>query len=292
MEGQLKKIAIILVIIIISIASISCNNATNTDNNKIIVAVGIVPEATFVKQVAGDLVDVVTLIPPGNSPANYQPSAMEMGQLSDALIYFTMEMPTESANILPKVNDFNSDIKIVNLRTIVSQKYELVKNKEAINPHLWLSPKRAIVMVQTISDELQKLDPKNKEVFENNANEYIKKLEQLDDNIRKSTRDMKNKSFLIYHGSYAYFAKDYGLNMIAIEIEGKKATASEMQRVIDLAIQNNIKTVFYQEEFDDVQAKTIAAEIKGRVQKVSPLSPDYINSLMDFVIALNKQEVQ
>ena len=125
-----------------------------------------------------------------------------------------------------------------------------------------------------------------------NDAERLKKLEQLDSDIKTSTQDMNNKSFLIYHGSYAYFAKDYDLNMIAIEIEGKKATASEMQKVIDLAIKNNIKTVFYQEEFDDIQAKTIAAEIKGQVQKVAPLSPDYINSLMNFVIALNKQEVK
>ena len=94
---------------------------------------------------------------------------------------------------------------------------------------------------------------------------------------------------MIYHGSYTYFADDYGLEMISLEVAGKQATAAEIQEVIEHAMEENIKVVFYQDEFDDNQAKTVAAEINGRVEKASPLSKDYIGALNDFVSILERQ---
>lgn len=269
------------------------------------VAVGIVPEAAFVQAVAGDLVNTVTMIPPGNSPANYQPTATEMQQLSDAVIYFTLQMPTEQANILPKITDFNQNVKIVDLREAVAAVFPLLITEEeeeeaegveehdenhhdhgGVDPHVWLSPRRAIVMVQTIADELSAMDAVNAETYQANAADYIASLEALDLRIQEKLALIQNKTFLIYHGAYGYFADDYGLTMIAIEIAGKQATAEELQHVIDLARENNINTVFYQDEFDDSQAATVAEEIGGVVQNVAPLSMDYIQGLEDFVNAL------
>lgn len=287
----MKKLLVISYMILLIFIITSCNKS-NIEDSKIIVAVGIVPQATFVEKIAGDLVTIVTLIPPGNSPANYQPLAKEMQKLSNAKIYFTMQMPTEEANILPKVKDFNEEIKIINLRDIVSLKYPLITSSEhndeehGVDPHIWLSPKRTVLMVQEIANELSILDPTNKEIFQKNAKKYIEEINDLDKTIKETTLSMNNKSFLIYHGSYLYFADDYNLKMIAIEIEGKKATAKEMQHVIDTAKNSDIKVVLYQEEFDDTQARTIAREIGGQAQKVSPLSPNYIESMIQFANAL------
>ena len=266
------------------------------------VAVGIVPEAAFVQAVAGDLVDVVTLIPPGYSAANYQPSAGEMQALSEADVYFTMQMPTEEANILPKVGDFNPDMLIINLRDAAAAVYPLLTSTDhheagqsgedaaIVDPHVWLSPKRAIVMVRAIADTLCSLDKAHEKIYQENADAYIEKLEDMDDKIRKITSALNNKSFLIYHAAYAYFADDYGLDMISIETQGKQATAAEMQHVIDLARQDGIRTVFYQQEFDDNQAKTVAEEIGGTVRETAPLSADYIGNLTALANALAESE--
>jgi zinc transport system substrate-binding protein len=302
----MKKTLSILTSVLLLASMLACSSAAaeNTADGGITVAVGIVPEETFVKAVAGDLVSIVTLIPPGNSPANYQPTAMEMQALSDAAIYFTLQMPTEQANILPKVADFNPDIKIVDLREAVAAVYPLLNTGEeeehetgehetdgqhhhgGIDPHVWLSPKRAKVMVQTIADELSAIDSGNKDVYQANAADYIAQIDALDAEIQEKVSTMSNLTFLIYHGAYSYFADDYGLTMIAIEIAGKQATAEELQHVIDLARENSITTVFYQEEFDDSQAATVAEEIGGAVEKAAPLSVDYIQGLEDFVSAL------
>lgn len=301
------KKAVLLMIAVCMLFSFAACQSASTDGTGLTVAVGIVPEATFVEKVAGDLVDIVTLVPPGNSPANYQPTTAEMQALSDASVYFTLQMPTEEANILPKVSDFNEDIIVVNLRDAVGEVYPMRhmeahshdeegeeheedehdhEGEETVDPHLWLSPKRAIVMVQTIADELSTIDADHSDTYQQNAEDYIAELQGLDGEIQEAVSSLENKSFLIYHPAYGYFADDYGLTMIAIEIAGKQATASELQGVVDYAHQNNITTVYYQEEFDDSQAQTVAEEIGGNAAKVAPLSPDYIQGLREFAAAL------
>ena len=298
----MKKFLLVVVSAIMLLSLAACQSADVTAEPSettpaLTVAVGIVPEAAFVEAVAGDLVSVVTMVPPGSSPANYQPTAAEMQALSDASIYFTLQMPTEKANILPKVTEFNENIQIVDLRAAAAAVYPLLSGDgeeldasatDSVDPHLWLSPKRAMVMVQTIADQLSAVDAANKDTYQANAADYIAQLTALDTEIQTVVSTLANKSFLIYHAAYGYFAHDYGLTMVALENEGKQATAEDMQAVIDYAKQNKITTVFYLEEFDDSQAATVAEEIGGAVQKAAPLSSDYIQGLKDFVSALSK----
>ncbi|MDD2459421.1 MAG: zinc ABC transporter substrate-binding protein, partial [Eubacteriales bacterium] len=218
------------------------------------VAVGIVPLASFVTAVGGEQVKVVTMIPPGNSPANYQPSNLEMQALSDASLYLSLQTPTEKANILPKLKDFNSDINLVDLQQAVGEVFPLRPVSQSIllgepdsahadaagaaqttDHHVWLSPKRAIVIIERIEAELIALDPAHAAEFQANAQAYITSLQTLDQSIRDSFAGLKSRDFLIYHGSYAYFAEDYELNMISIELAGKEATAAELKAIIDYA---------------------------------------------------------
>lgn len=284
-----KLISFILILIIGSIL-IGCSNTTgNINSEKPIVAVSIMPQETFVKAVAGDLVEVVTMIPPGSSPANYQPSPMEMKKLSQASIYFTIGVPAEVDNILPKAKDLSKDMKIVNLEDGVSKIYPHRyfnehhehgdHEHEGHDPHIWLSPKRVKVMIQVIAEELGELDSKNKQIYEDNGEKYISKLDNLDKEIRDILDDLKNRTFIIYHPALGYFAEDYDLDMIPIESEGKKANPNDLKKIIDLAKENSIKVVFYQQEIDGSQAKALAEEIGGKTQQVEPLAPDYIENL-------------
>ena len=304
----MKKLIIIMAVVLsAALAGCSGQSQTQQEDGRIKVAVSVVPEAAFVEAVAGDLVDIVTVIPTGYSPANYQPTTVEMQAISDADIYFVMQVPTEEANILPKIDDFNKELIMVNLRDAVSAEYPLRYitdhghddedaeeeehgDEQAIDPHIWLSVKRAEVMVQVIADELSALDETNREVYQANAAQYIQKLSELDTEIAGIVSTMDNKTFMIYHGSYGYFADDYGLSMISLESDGKAATAARMQEVIDMATEQGITSVFYQDEFDDNQARTIAEEIGGTVVEAAPLSADYINELRNFAEALSNGE--
>lgn len=253
---------------------------TAGSSTKPVIAVSIVPENTFVQAVAGDRVDTVVMIPPGYNPENYAPSPQEMKGLSRADLYFAIGVPAETANILPKIKDFNPDTQIVDLAAAAAAVYpEREFAPGSRDPHIWLSPRRVKVMVETIADELSGLDPDNASLYQSNAEKYMAELDELDENIKTSLQGLERKSFVAYHPAFGYFADDYGLQMVAIEEEGKEATASGIQAVIDMARQEHIQVIFYQAESSSRQADTIARELGGYTEMVAPLDADYINNL-------------
>ena len=147
------------------------------------------------------------------------------------------------------------------------------------DPHVWMSPKRVAVMVEAVRDALIAADDKNAETYRRNAEEYLQKLREIDKKLTDTLSQAKANSFIIMHPSMGYFADDYGLMQVSIEKEGKQATAEHLKAVIDYAKDNNIKVVFYQKEFDNNQAKTIASEIGGEVMELEPLASNYLENL-------------
>ena len=259
-----------------------CASDTAEESASLSVAVSIVPQRTFVEAVAGDLVDVVVMIPPGYSPENYAPTPQQIQDFSRASLYFTIGVPTEAANILPKAQRLNESVEIIPLQGEVDEIYPLHREGEAdgpADPHIWLSPKRVKIMIGAIERELSKLDPDHGDIYHQNAEDYTAQLDQLDADIRAALEGLENKTIIVYHPAFGYFAEDYGLTMIALEQEGKAATARDFQDALDTAKEEGIKVIFYQEEFDSRQAETFAAEIGGEAIEVAPLAPDYIDNL-------------
>lgn len=281
---KISKNLLVFLISISVIFSSGCSILEKSSNKniekKFSVAVSIVPQETFVKEVGGDKVDVITMIPPGKSPENFAPTPDIMEKLSDASIYFSIGVPTEEASILPKIKDFNKNIEIVNMADEVSKVYAERKFVSGgRDPHIWLSPKRVKVMINEIEKELSAKDPANKSFYKTNAENYLNKLDKLDADLKSSFLPLKNKAFICYHPAFGYLADDYGLKMVSLEQEGKEATTEDFQKTIDFAKKEGIKTIFYQAEIDSKQSKTFASEIGGKTEMVDPLSSDYINNL-------------
>lgn len=280
MKHSIKNYLLFIILLLVIYISIGCTQSTDGADDKKIVAVSIVPQESFVKEVAGELVEVITLIPPGSSPETYSPTPKELQKFSQASIYFTIGIPAEEANILPAAKDLSPDTKIVDLASIVSQEYpdrEFAPGER--DPHIWLSPKRVKVMIDVIQKELSALDPENSDTYRKNAEDYKARLDELDANIKEMLKDLQNKSFIVYHPAFGYFADDYGLEMISLEEEGKEATPQRFQELVEIAKSKGIKVIFHQAEVDSRQAKAFAEEIGGRTEKIEPLSPNYIENL-------------
>ncbi len=275
MKNLVKKVALIVLVSCFIISVTACGD--NIENNgKVNVAVSIVPQETFVKAVGGDLVSVVTMIPAGASAENYQPTVKQMAAFEQSDVYFSIGVPAEETNIIPNVGD----VKVVSMVEKVEAVYDSITFENGVrDPHMWLSPKRVIVMIEAICDELSVIDVENKDVYEANAKSYIEELNSLDLTIKDALSNMKNKAFIVYHPAFGYLASDYGLTMYALEEEGKEATVEHLAEMVDFAKENNIKVIFYQAEIDSNQSQTFADEIGGKTSKLEPLSPDYINNL-------------
>lgn len=241
-----------------------------------VIAVTIVPQATFAKAVCGELAEVITLVPPGSSPESYEPTPQQMEQFSKASLYFTIGVPAESAKFMGSVEN----ARIIPLHEEVAAVYpDISFETGGRDPHIWLSPKRAMVMVEAMARELSALDPDNKETYEANAKDYIRQLEELDREISSALEGIANRKFIVYHPAFGYFAQDYGLTMYSLEEEGKEAAPRHLAEMVDLARRENIKAIFYQEEIDASQSRAFAEEIGGKTIQLSPLAADYIDNL-------------
>lgn len=272
----------LMIILSLFLLSGCTDNSKQNNNNeaksdaKPIIAVTIVPEKTFVEAVCGDLAEVITMVPPGSSPENYEPAPQEIEKFSKASVYFTIGVPTEEANILPNAGD----VKIIALQDKVAEIYsDRTFESGERDPHIWLSPKRAKVMVEAIAEEMGNLDEINKETYKQNADQYIQQLDQLDKDIAASLNGVQNRKFIVYHPAFGYIAEDYNLQMYALEEEGKESTIQHLKEMIDLAKKERIKVIFYQEEIDSSQSEAFAEEIDGKTIQLQPLAADYINNL-------------
>ncbi len=275
----MKRLFAILLVLFLALLTVACSG-DDTENGKEesipIVAVSIPPEAAFVKAVAKDLVEVITIIPPGYSPENYEPTPREMVRFSEASIYFTVGVPAESAGILSGVSETT---KVVRLENEVAEQYADLTIDGGRDPHIWLSPRRAKVMVTAIARELSALDPENADAYTTNAEAYIAEIDAADTEVRASLEKAECRDFLVFHPAFGYFADEYGLHMYALEEEGKEATVGHLAEMIDFAKANNIKVIFYQEEIDSSQSRAFAEEIGGVTVMLSPLSEDYTENL-------------
>jgi zinc transport system substrate-binding protein len=273
----MKKIILLAVALAVSISSVFASGSSEAQS-KPLIAVSILPEQTFVEKVVGDKMDIITLVGKGASPENYELTPKERAQFESSKLYFTIGVPTEELTILPYVN---KDTEIISLQDKVDEVYAPIMMGPTRNPHIWLSPKRAILMVTEIADEVSKLDEKNKDYYMANAKSYIQELEQLDEYLASYFSDLDRREFIVYHPAFDYFAEDYNLKVDIIEIEGKETTAKELAALIENAKEAGIKNVFYQAEIADSQSATIAKELGGRAIQLDPLSPDYIENLKE-----------
>lgn len=253
-----------------------------TPTVKIGVAVTLLPQVEFVESVGGDKVDVIVMVPSGASPHTYEPTPSQMTALSDALMYAQVGSGVEfELTWLDNLVAQNEDMLVVDCSTGITLQTTVSEDDEesAMDPHIWMSPQNAQIMVRNIADGLIEVDPDNRDYYEQNRDDYIEELAQLDSEISDGLAVVQNRVFMVFHPAFGYFASCYDLTMLAIEDEGKEPTPAGMAYLIEAAEENNIKVVFASPQYSQQSADSIAEEIGGAVVLINPLAEDYIDNL-------------
>lgn len=285
--------------------------------------VSIVPQKTFVKAIGKDKVDVSVMVKPGNSPHTYEPKPSQMRNLSKADIYFSIGVEFEEA-WLPKFANQNKKMKIVNMSKDIKRipmvahhhhedehehhadhdkdehehhadhdehKHHHHHHHGNLDPHVWISPDNVKVLAKTTLKYLIKIDRKNKNYYEKNYKEFIKHINETDKKIKEIFKNLpKDSKFMVYHPSWGYFAKQYDLVQVPVEIEGKAPKPKEVQELIKHAKEEKIKAIFINPEFSDQLARQIANELHISVISVSPLSENWSQNLIKFSKAIAKKQ--
>lgn len=244
------------------------------------VSVSILPQRYFVERVGGDRVTVNVMVLPGESPATYEPKPAQLEALSDADAYVSIGVPFESA-WLDRIAAANDTMVMVDTTAGI----ERLGGPDNPDPHIWLSPTLVKTQARTIADALAALDPDHGSDYEANLDEFIADIEALDADIRQTLDGVEQRAFMVFHPSWGYFARDYGLEMIPVEVGGQEPSAAELAALVRRAKEENIQVIFAQPEFSTRNAETIAAEIGGEVLLVSPLAEEWLENMREVAAA-------
>jgi zinc transport system substrate-binding protein len=272
-------------------ATAGCGKKTET-TGKTVVAVSISPQAGFVEAVGGDKVDVVVMVPPGASPHTYEVTPDQMTQLSRAKMYAKVGSPVEfELAWMDKLIAVNKSMLVVDCAKGVDLTESQDPDEPGADPHIWLSPKNAKIMVQNICDGLVLVDAANEDCYKKNCAAYLDKLSKLDNDFASDLAEVRNRSFIVFHPAFGYFARDYSLTQIGVEQEGKEPEADYIVRLIKEAKEQDIHVVFVSPQYSTKSAEAIAKEIGGKVVVVDPLSRDFISNMQNIESAM-KQAMQ
>lgn len=287
---------IFFILFIILIFTTGCPQQEK-ESDKINVVVSIMPLAEFAEKVGRDKASVSVMVPPGASPHTYEPTPGQLVKLSKAKLYVKVGSPIEFELVwLDKILSANKDIFVVDVSYGIEFMNVVYKHNHEQNehhyigddPHIWLSPKNAKIMVENIYNGFVSIDPDNKEYYSENKRSYLRELDELDLEIEILLADKINRRFMVYHPSWAYFARDYNLEQIPIEKGGKEPTARSIQFLIEQARIQNIRVIFASPQFNTESAEVIAREIKGQVVLIDPLQKDYITNMKKIARVLSE----
>jgi zinc transport system substrate-binding protein len=274
-----------------------------SDPKPVNIFVSLLPQQTFVERIGGDRVRVHAMVAPGHSPATYEPTPRQMAQLEQADIYFSIGVPFEKS-WLPKIKSRYPDMSVVDttrdltLRTMEVHAHSDEHSHEgtgsqaphshAMNkdPHVWMSPGNVKSMARIICDELSRMRPEKQSLFKEYLDSFIENLDQVDQKIRNMLAPYQGKRFMVFHPAWGYFAEEYGLKQIPIEVEGKEPGPKTLARLIEKARREKIQVIFVQKQFSSRAAETIAKAIDGEVVTQDPLSADYLDNLVDMAESL------
>jgi len=275
---------------------IGCQNRKGVESKQMTtISVSILPQKYIVDRLTDSTIEVNVMVPPGTSPEMYEPSPAQMKNVTNSSIYFAIG-PLEFENtILPRIKELNPNIKFVDLSAginlMVGHKHREIMGEDEhhtnYDPHIWTSISEFKLMVGRTAKEISELYPDSENRIQTNLKLFNADIDKLDSLVKDVVYSAETKNFLIYHPALSYFAREYGLNQIAIEEDGKNPSAQTLINLVRLAKSHSINTIFIQTQFDSHNAEMIAWELGGEVVKIDPLGYDWLKNMYDLTNKLS-----
>lgn len=231
------------------------------------------------------------LVDKGQDPHTYEPTPRQLTALSQAKIYFTLNLEFEG-QIIPRLEKTVPSLHMIDTAAAISkitmtedaQDDHGSTNKgghhhEVLDPHVWLSPLNLKIMAADMARAMITYDPANKSSYEKNLLEVNETLDQLHQRIEHELAPLQGTSFYVFHPAFGYFAHTYHLHQKAIETGGKSPTPRQLSALITQARTNKAQVIFVQPQFDPKSAAAIANSIGSEVVPLDPLAEDVVANL-------------
>lgn len=270
------------------------SSCVNLEQKKEIVSVTIQPQKYFAEKIADDLFDINCIVPDGSSPESYDPSPSHLVNVEKSSAYFKVGYLGFEMAWLDKLLQNNPKMKVYDNSTgmsLISGAHSCTNDTHVhsdanFDPHTWTSPRQAAIMAWNMYEAFIQLDPKHKKEYTQRYNALQQEISRADSLLTSIAPQLQGKTFAIYHPSLSYLARDYGLNQLSIENNGKEPSASYMKEAIDLAKAQEVKIVFIQKEFDKKNVEVFAKETGCKIVEINPLNYNWseeINRLVNIL---------
>lgn len=269
---------------------VSCNSS---QPEKKTIAVSILPQKYFLEKIVGDKYAVTCLLSQGGNPEAYEPDMAHLMNLEKSDAFFKIGNIGFELAIADKVRNNNPDLKLYDtsrgIALIHGSHTVSDGHNHGIDPHIWSSVANARIIAKNMLEAVQSLDPKHSKFYAKNFDALEAELDSLDAKITRMLEPYKGTSFVVWHPSLSYFARDYGLHQISLEYDGKEASAGHLKSKIDEAVSDSVKVFFFQNEFDSRQIEAVNSQIHAKVVTINLLSYDWDNEMLNIANAIANQ---
>jgi len=281
----------LLPVLLIGLLFSGCFSETQKPKTKVIF-VSILPLKYFADKIVGNLYRVEVTVPPGAGPETYSPTPRQMILLSQASGYFSIGYLGFEQTLLDNIKSTNPNLPLFN----TSRRIDLIKDEQqhenhvhlqGVDPHIWSSPKSARLIAKNIFDGVMQIDPEKGDSYLKNLNNILAEIEKTDSIVTSLLSKVSSKKFIIFHPALGYFARDYGLEQLSIEFEGKVPSPRHLQSVIETAKSENIKFILVQKEFDQEFAAIIAKETGSKIIQIDPLAYNWPEQMISIAKKLS-----
>jgi zinc transport system substrate-binding protein len=251
-----------------------------------VVFVSIIPQSGIAKAIAGDRLQIRTLVGEGQSPHAYEPTARQLVRLGQASALLTIGVPFEQ-HLLRKIEPLYPDLPVIETQDGIALRImPHAHHGEACShdhgekdPHVWLSPTNLITIARTICTAFEELDPPGAVIYRENLETLTLELKQLDSAIHTRLNSFSGGRIYVFHPSFGYFCDTYSLQQIPVELDGKSPSPRQLVALIDQAKADGVKVIFVQKQFPADSANAMADAIEGSVVPLDPLAEDSIANL-------------
>ncbi len=247
-----------------------------------VVLVSVPPQGWLVERLAGDLVQVEVMVPPGADPHTYEPTMRQMRAAAHATIYVKVGHPHFAFERVwfDRFLAENPGLLVVDGARGVA--------RLSGDPHLWTSVDAMRTMAIHTAGALAKILPAEAQEIGRRLRGLEAELDGLDRDIRRTLAPCRNRSFLVFHPAWGYFAESYGLRQIAIEHDGKVPAPADLARIIETARAAGVRRVFVQPQTSASGARLVAGEIGAQVVTLDPLAADWDENLRHVAQAIRE----
>jgi zinc transport system substrate-binding protein len=279
----MRKAAVLmgLIFLLISFSITGCYDTSEQEvtgpvGDDLLVYATIYPVYDFATQVCGDKARVLQLVPDGAEPHDWEPSPQDMVniQQADVIIYNGVGMETWLQRLLgtfkedgPVQVDCSAGVKLL------SGDGHAEALHSNMDPHIWLDPHNAGLMVDNILLGLQKADPDNADYYSDHARQYQEQLKALDKKYAATLDGTAIRKFIVSHAAFGYLAHRYNLEQVAIRGLSPDADPSpaRMTEIIEIARQTGVKYVFFEALVSPRVSEVIAREAGVETLVLNPL---------------------